>query len=638
MQPPDAMYGTYLTTSDIRAELKRVLSSVEFVRRPQLQRFLDFIVQEEISGRGDCLKEYVIGTEVFGRPAGYDPRLDSLVRVEAKRLREILEVFYSGEGKLDPLRIEIQKGSYTPSFHAIERSNAVDESGSAASAAEANAPRRLLLRLGIILGIALIVAAAAVFLARHRSAEVAIHTVAVLPFENLSSDPENEYLCFGLVDEITTELAKSERIRVIARTSASQFSRKDDIASIGRRLKADSIVEGSVSRSGNSFHINAQLINVSDSVHIWAQSYEREGADRLQIQNEIARAVARGIAMRMGIPGSGNPLSPRYSSSPVANELYWKGVYLRTGRGKEHWREDLARSAEFLEQALKRDDHFAPAYAALSDVYMNLAFESNGGSITTDYSNRARNAANRAIELDSNSSEAYGSLAVIDAFYDWDWVAAENNFRQALKLNPSSAKAHSWYAMALLPQRRFDEAIEQAKMAVEIDPLSFQVNNFLGVSYYLARNYKLAMQCGTQTIQLDPRFSAAYALTGMVYEQQHNYEFAIAEYQKGLRISPSHSFLEGRLGHAYAKAGRRLEAMKLLNDMLSRRESANLSDLHIAYTYAGLGDSNELFAQLDRAYARRDPDLPYLNADPILDEYRSDPRFIAMLGKLRLTD
>jgi TolB-like protein/Flp pilus assembly protein TadD len=633
MRPPDVLCcNTRIAAADIRAELVKILRSTDFERRPQLQRFLEFLVEEELSGRGDRLKEYVIGTEVFGRPAGYDPRLDSLVRVEAKRLREALEFFYSGDGKADSIRIEIQKGSYTPSFQAIE----IPKIGPAGSV---RTLRRLWPWFAVIVGGAMLIASlAAIFLWPHKTKEAAIHTVAVLPFENLSSEPGNEFVCFGLVDEITTELAKNEQLRVIARTSASQFSRKDSVQAIGKQLNADSIVEGSVSRSGNTFRINVQLINVSDSVHVWAQSYERQGADPLQIQNEVAHAAARGLIVRLGVAGGENVLSPRYSASLEANQLYWRGMYLRPWRGKEHWREDLVKSAEFLEAAVRKDNQFAPAYAALSDVYMNLAFESNGGTITTDYSMRARNAASRAIGLDDNSSEAYCSLAVIQAFYDWDWVAAEKNFRRSLQLNPSNAKAHSWYAQALLPQRRIDEAIEQAQRSMELDPLSFQVSNFLGVSYYLAGDYKHAIQCARQTIQLDPRFSAGYALNGMVLEQEHNYEQAIAEYQKGLQIAPVHSFIQGRLGHAYAKAGRLPEATKILNEMLSRRDADNLSDFHIAFTYAGLGDADAVFAELNRAYARRDPDLPYLNADPILNEYRADPRFIEILRKLRLQE
>lgn len=621
-----------VSTDRVEAALKRILCSAALQHSPQLQRFLQFIVDETLSGHGNRLKEYVVGTEVFGRPTGYDPRIDSLVRVEAKRLREALESYYADEGKGELVRIDLIKGSYIPSFRnceVLEAENALNPP-----------PRRpvvmwslVFASVGAILTIALLLVAHY----RQNAAIPAIRTVAVLPFENLSDDPENEFLCFGLVDEITTNLAKTEHLRVIARTSSSQFSRKDDIATIASRLRADAVLEGSISRSGDHIRITAQLINSSDSLHIWAQSYDRQAADPLQIQNEVSRAVANGVAIRLGVPTGKSVLTPRYSTSPLANELYWKGVYFRTQRGKEDWRQDLEKSASFLEQAIQRDQTFAPAYEVLSDVYMNLAFESNGGSITRNYVDRCRNAANRAIDLDSNSSQAHVSLAVVQAFYDWDWPAAEKSFVRALVLNPNNAKAHSWYALAMHPQRRFDEAIEQARMATELDPLSFQVSNILGISYYLARNNELAMQCAKQTLQVDPKFSAAYALTGMVLEQDRKYELAIIEYQKGLAISPEHSFLQGRLGHAYALAGRKTEATRVLDKMLAKRDAANLSDVHIAYIYAGLRDSNAVFDHMDRAYLRHDPDLPYFNADPILDSYRDDSRFLEMQRKLGLS-
>lgn len=624
---------TEVPTDRVEAALERVVCSAALQRCSQLQRFLRFIVEETLAGHGDRLKEYVVGVEVFGRPSGYDPRIDSLVRVEAKRLREAMENYYADEGREELVRIDFLKGSYTPSFRMAQAQKPEGVSS--------HVKRHSIYFWSSVAGAVVTVIAftlAIAVLHRQTAAGPTVRTVAVLPFENLSSDPGNEYLCFGLVDEITTELAGNEHLRVIAQSSSSRFSRKDDLSSIASELKADAIVEGSVSRFENHIRITAQLINTSDSLHLWAQTYERQATDPLQIQNEVARAVASGIVTRLGVPSGKNVLSPRYSTSPLANELYWKGVYLRTPRGKEHWRQDLEKSADFLEQAVQRDDHFAPAFAALSDIYMNLAFESNGGPITANYVTRCRNAVNRAIELDSNSSEAFSSLAVIQAFYDWDWPAAEKSFLRSLELNPNNAKARSWYALTLLPQLRMGEAVEQAQKATALDPLSFQVDNTLGVAYYLSGDNKRAMQCAQQTSQIDARFVSAYALRGMVLEQERKYDLAIAEYRKGLEISHEHSFLQGRLGHAYAMAGRRAEAMKLLRKMLAKREANNLSDLHIAYIYAGLGDAKGFFDQLDRAYRRRDPDLPYFNADPILNSFRSDSRFGEMLRKLRLPE
>lgn len=622
----------------IQSALERVVCSASLEHSPQLQRFLRYIVEQTLAGRGSRLKEYVVGLEVFGRPAGYDPRLDSLVRVEAKRLRDALENYYANQGREDDVHIDFVRGSYMPSFRFSEITKLpVSKPQLAKQLPKTRRSKGQVLWISAAV-IVLLSLAMTDWQIRRRSLAVApVRTIAVLPFENLSEDPENEFLCFGLVDEITTNLAKNEQIRVIARTSSSQFTRKDDIAKIAKQLKVNAVLEGSISRSGNHIRITAQLINTSDSLHIWAQSYDRQSEDPLQVQNEVSRAVANGVSVRLGVPSGRTVLTPRYSSSQLANELYWKGVYFRTQRGKEDWRRDLEKSASFLEQAILRDRTFAPAYEVLSDVYMNLAFESSGGSITQSYVDRCRNAANRAIELESKSSQAQVSLAVIHAFYDWDWPAAEKSFLRALTLDPNNAKAHAWYALALQPQRRLDESIAQAQKSIELDPLSFQVSNNLGISYYLAGNNKLAMQCAQQTLQIDPKFSAGYALTGMVFEQERKYDLAITEFRKGLALSPTHSFLQGRLGHAYAKAGLYADARKALASMIAKREADNLSDLHIAYIYAGLGDANAVFAQIDRAYQRHDPDLPYFNADPILNSFRDDSRFVEMQRKVGLS-
>ena len=264
-----------------RAALGRVVSSKAFHKSPQLQRLLTYIVEETLAGRSVRLKEYSIGTEVFARPSSYDPRLDSLVRVEAKRLRMLLAEYYSSEGESDPLRIELPKGAYVPSFTPSAKRKA----------------KRYDFRLWALAlaAVALVASGVGIFFAKRAtlSSNTSPRRVAVLPFENLSGERDNDYFCFGLMDEITTDLAKHGDLRVIARTTASRFSRKDDIASIAKQLNADAIVEGSVSKWGNKVRITAQLINSADSLHIWAETYERDGTDPLIVQNEVTRAIAR---------------------------------------------------------------------------------------------------------------------------------------------------------------------------------------------------------------------------------------------------------------------------------------------------------------------------------------------------------
>jgi len=607
-----------------RAALNRVVSSKLFHKSPQLQRLLTYVVDETLAGRSDHLKEYSIGTEVFARPASYDPRLDSLVRVEAKRLRMLLDEYYSSDGESDPVRIEVPKGAYVPSF--------------TASATKEAKGYGLRLWVSVLASLALFVSGLWLFVTRRTtsSSNTSHRTVAVLPFENLSGDGDNDYFCFGLMDEITTDLAKHGDLRVIARTTASRFNRKDDIASISKRLNADAIVEGSVSRWGSKVRITAQLINSADSVHLWAETYERNGSDPLIVQNEVARAVARSVALRLA-PMSREVAQTQYSSDAEANKLYWKGGYFRVPRGRSHWREDLQKSAAFLEQATERDPQFALAFAALSDVYAQLAFEGNGGSVTAANAARVRRAALRALELDSNSAEALGSLAVVQAFYDWDWRSAEQNFQRALALGPQNARVQGWYALALIPHGRLQEALDRTKLARELDPLSFTLNNNLGVILYLAGELERAEQCAKESLTVEPDFAPAYALYGMIHERRRQYVDAVSDFRQGLVYSPGHSFMKGRLGHALALSGERAKAAELVAEMVSRRDPSNYSDVHIAYIYQGLGDSGSALKHLDRAYQRRDPDLPYISVDPIFEPLREDSHFVEVLHKIGLS-
>lgn len=615
--------------AEVRSELKKVTASADLQRSPQLQRFLSFIVEEALAGRGERLKEYVLGVEVFGRPASYDPRLDSLVRVEAHRLRATLEQYYRDEGNHDSVSIHLPKGSYIPSFEL--RNHPQSEVFSVPPITWLSKWRRVV--IGVVLA-TLAVAGVIYKLARALVAPATrVVTVAVLPFQNLSSDPDSEFFCFGLMDEITTDLAKAQDLRVIARTSAERFQRGDDISTIARQLKVDAIVEGSVRKYDKRVRITAQLINAHDALHIWSETYERPGTDLLRVQEETALAVAHAVALHLDVRGAEGPNQVQSATDSEAKELYWKGSYFRAQRG----RGNLNKGRQYLELAVQKDTQFAAAYSALADVYASLGYESNGGPATSEYMSRSRSNAVRALELDDTLAEAYGALAAVQFFYDWDRAAAEKSFLRALELNPSDAKARLWYALALLPQRRFSEALSQAQQARTLDPLSYTVSSQLGVAYYCAGQYDRAIQYGREMLSMDPNFVPAHALLGMSYEAQQKYGEAIAEYHAGLRLAPSHSFLMGRLGHAYAMAGQTDEAGKLLKEMLARRDPSNFSDLHISYIYMGLGERERVFEELDRAYQRRDPDLPYMNSDPILDPLRSDPRFTEMLRKIGLS-
>ncbi len=607
---------------EVRAELDKLLASVGLQHSPQLQRLLRFLVAETLAGRGDRLKEYVIGVEVFGRPASYDPRLDSLVRVEARRLRAALDAYYAGEGHRDPVLIDLGKGGYQLAFRRRQTTPA---------------RRRRALWL---LPVAVLALATVTMLVKHRNATPSVappRSLAVLPFENLSSDPENEYLCFGLLDQITTELARTPGLRVVARTSAARFKRGDDISTVARQLHVEAVLEGSVRKSGNSVLVTAQLIDAATSGHLWSQTYERTDPDLIRVQGDVAQAVARELQNRLALNESAVRPAIPLSTNAIARQLYWKGAYLRVPMGHANWRRELARSAELFEQAVHADPSFAQAYAALADIYVSLAWERGGGEVTRDFMIRGRRAALRGLQLNDSLPGAYAALGTIQFFYDYEPAAAERSFRRALSLDPNDGKARMWYAYALVMQHRFDEALTQARQARELDPMSYVATTHLAVVNYFAGRNDDAIALVRQTLEVAD-IAPAHGLLGMAYEVQRNYPAAIAEYQEGLRLVPNHAYIKGMLGHAYAMSDHRQEALALLKDAGLPFEQGGLSGLKAAYIYVALGDYDRAFANLEREYELRNPELPYINTDPVFNPVRTQPRFVALLRKLNLAD
>ncbi len=620
-----------VSTSQVQAELQRVSQSAPFLKSAQLQRLLHFLVEETLAGRAERLKEYVVGVEVFGRPGSFDPRIDSIVRVEARRLRFALDSHYGGEGRNDPIIIELPKGSYVPHF--LPRS--------AVARNPADLPFRLG-RKGILAGVicAVLLAAATVSwytVKKSRHAPLAQGSkIVVLPFANLSDVQENEYFCFGLMDEITTRLAQTGDLQVVARTSAMQFKGGNDVPDLARRLGVDAVLEGSVRRFGEHVRVSAQLINGANGLHIWSEMYERPTAELLRVQNEIADAVTRAVCRQLSGESREAGHGVSYSQDADANLLYWKAAYMRAPMGRTNWRTDLVKSSEYLERAIQRDDKFARAHAALADVCVSLAWERGGGPVTRTFMERGRLAASRALELDDSLAEAHSALGTIQFFYDYDPTASGKSFLRALQADPNDGKARMWYAYALLMQQKFDEAISQARTARELDPLSYVSTTHLAVVNYFSRHYDEALNLVREALEVADT-APAHGLRGMIYAAEQKYDDAITEYRAGLRVVPTHSYIKGMLGHAFALSGRGDEARKLLGDAGLEFERGGLSDLKVAYIYAGLGDRDEMFRHLERDYSQRDPELPYINVDPVFDPVRDDPRFVAIIKKMGLS-
>jgi TolB-like protein/Flp pilus assembly protein TadD len=625
--PSDAI--SEILASEVQAALERILRSRPFLRSKKLGRMLRFLVEETHSGRRESIKEYVLGVEVFDRPSSFDPRIDSIVRVEARRLRSALENYYQNEGRSDPLVIYMEKGSYVPAFRLRPNGS---RSGTAESRVRIRIPRKWIY---LSVGLALVVSAAWFMIARLRDSVLQKPvTIAVLPFDNLSNEPEAGYFCFGLTDEITTQLAKAGEVRVVARTSAAN-SNRGDIASIARQLKANAVLEGSVRNSSGRLLISAQLIDASNQLHIWSEMYERPNGDLLTVQNEIATAVTDATLQRLGASRRNELRKPLYSKDVQANQLYWKGAYLRVPTGTAHWRDELQKSAGYFVQAVQRDERFALAHAALADIYVSLAWERGGNPITADFIDRGRQAAKRALELDGNMAEASGALGAIQFFYDYDPASSEKSFRQALASDSSNGKARMWYAYALVMQRRFEEGISQARQARALDPLSYVATTHLAVVYHFSRHYEEALRLVGETLQVADT-APGHGLRGMIFAAQKKFPEAIAEYQAGLKLVPTHPYIKGMLGHAYALSGEPDKARELLKDAHGEYEKGGLSDLKLSYIYLALGDLESCFECLERDYEQRDPELPYINADPVFDPVRTHPRFAALLKKMNL--
>ena len=457
-------------------------------------------------------------------------------------------------------------------------------------------------------------------------------SIAVLPFSNLSADPEQEYFCDGMAEEIINALTHIENLRVIARTSAFAFKGKhEDVREIGRRLDVETLLEGSVRKAGSRLRITAQLVKVADGSHLWSERYDREMEDVFGIQDEISLAIVEKLKIKL--LGKEEPkIVKRYTEDLDAYNLYLKGRYFWNKRTEG----GLKKGIEYFEQAIDKDPGYALAHAGLADSYSLLC--SYHILPPKESIPRARTAATRAMELDDTLAEAYESLAHVRILYDWNWSNAKHEFRRAIELNPGYATAHQRYALLLTVIGQLDQAIAETRRAQELDPLSLIINTDVGLAFYIARQYDQAIEQCRNVLVMDPNFSVAHFALGLAYEQNEIYEEAVAELRKAISLSGGITVMIGALGHSYAVSGRRDKAKKVLEELRELSQRRYVSPYSIATIYVGLGDKDQAFEWLQKAYQDRSAWLIHLHlkVDPRLDSLRSDPRFTALLKKMGL--
>ncbi|NIM90718.1 MAG: protein kinase [Candidatus Aminicenantes bacterium] len=459
----------------------------------------------------------------------------------------------------------------------------------------------------------------------------AIDSIAVLPLENLSNDPEQEYFADGMTESLISELSKISGLqRVISRTSVMKYKGASKIMpEIAQELNVGVVVEGSVLLVGKRVRITVQLIEAAVDRHLWADSYERDLSNILELQRELARSIAQQIKVVL-TPEEVTRLTKLPSINPEAFRLYLKGRFFwnkRTGQ-------DLKKAIEHFEEAIGLDPKYALPYIGLADSYSTLP----------DYISfppeeaisKAKDSITKALELDKELGEAHSSLAVILSD-SWNWEEAEEEFKRALELNPHYATAHHWYAFYLMRRGRINEAIEKIERAHELDPLSLVINRNLGQFYYYGAHYEKALEALQRAFELDPNFVYIHLHFAWVYLQKSMFEEALTALQKERQLSKTWDpYVEAWVGVAYALMKRRDEARPILNDFLERAKETYIPSYCVAIIYFALGEKDKGFVWLEKGYEKRDKRLSFLQSDPIFTEISTDPRYIALLKKMGL--
>jgi TolB-like protein/DNA-binding winged helix-turn-helix (wHTH) protein/Tfp pilus assembly protein PilF len=458
-----------------------------------------------------------------------------------------------------------------------------------------------------------------------------IDSLAILPLANGSGAPQMEYLSDGITESLINTLSQLPNLKVLARATVFSYkNRAVDPIKVGRELGVRAVFIGRVVEREGSLIIQADLLDVTDGSQLWGEQYHRKFSDVLAVQEEIAKQISEGL--RLKLTGEEQKrLTRHHTENAEAYQLYLKGRYYWNKRTAE----SLNKGVEYFQQAIDKDPNYALAYAGLTDSY-SLLGSSTGGLSPKETFSKAKAAAAKALAIDDTLSEAHAALALVHLRYDWDWSATEREIKRAIALNPNYATTYHWYADYLVVMGRLDEAIAQIKRAQELDPLSLIINTVLGLRLYHARQYDQAIEQCQKTLEMDPNFAQAHFALGEAYEQKAKYEEAIAELQKATTLSPSSPFLFSALGHAYAMSGQAGEAMKILEKLQRLSRQRYVSPHEMAMIYTGLGEKDQAFAWLEKAYADRSWRLPFLNVEPRFDGLRPDPRFADLVRRVGL--
>ncbi len=452
--------------------------------------------------------------------------------------------------------------------------------------------------------------------------------IAVLPFVNLSGNPENDYFCDGLSEELIGRLAKLKEFRVVAHSSSFSFKGGNtNVREIGRMLNAGSILEGSVRRAGNRLRISAQLVNAADGYHVWAEVYDCQWDDLFSIQDEISLAIVDKLTLKL-FPNDRTALVKRYTENLKAYHLYLKGRYFWN---KRFMPGIMQKAIDYFQQATRADPEYALAYTGLADAYSVLG--TFGFRAPKEIFPLAKAMAEKASGIDDELAEAHTSLGIINLAYDYRFAAAEREFKRALELNPSYALAHQWYSYVLTVLGRMDEALTEVERALQLDPISPTVNAAAGRALCYARRYEASAEQLKKAIELDPQLSLGHFYLGQTYTLQGRYEEALAAFQKALDISGEFPWATCYIGYLHARSGEPDKAYDIIHEWQRQGIARPAATAEI---YFGLGEDDKVFEWWEKAYEERDFLTPWINAMPDYDRLRSDPRYQRLLQRIGL--
>lgn len=560
-----------------RAQLDRILGSKAFRQVDRLHRFLSFIVTETLEGRGDQLKEFLIGIEVFGKESSFDPRMDPIVRVQARRLRARLSRYYREEGQHDEIVIELPKGGYAPTFQLAEPSES-----------------------------------------KHALASVLVsrNTISVAPFADNSDRQELKYFCRGLTDQILHTLTNVKKLRVTLWNPSEQ---RVDAAAMR--------VTGSVQKFRDAVRITTHLVEAVSGCHLWSASLDRPLENALEVQEEVARSILERLQSELS--GSRSRGADHPTENLAAYNLYLQGRHRLSQRTDE----SLRKAVEFFEKAAAEDSHYSQAYSGLADAHSLLGHY--GVLSPSEVWTKAASHAAWAVLLDDESAEAHSSLAHAKSTQDWDFLGAEREFQRAISLDPRYATAHHWYsASCLSPLGRLDEALQEVLLAHSIDPISSIISRDLAMCHYYRRDFDAALDQCDRTIEENPHFIGAYWTLGLVQEQRGDLDESSAAFRRAIQLAPQSPKMRGGLARTLAVSGRRKEALQMLSELAEAAQNRYVSPFEFASIHFALGDRDKGYEWLTKAFQDRCFELIVTKVDPRFDSLRADALFKKLAAQL----